>query len=71
MKRKTTISEKIGGRHWGDIDPFLQLGGVDIHHFICISCGNVAAYQVKFAFEGFGSRRRKRRQAQGAASSGS
>jgi hypothetical protein len=59
MQRKTTISEKIGGRHWGDIDPFLQLGGVDIHHFVCISCGNVAAYQVKFEFEGFGKKRRR------------
>jgi hypothetical protein len=60
MQRKTAISEKIGGRHWGDVDPFLQLGGVDIHHFICISCGNVAAYQLKFEFEGFGKKRRPR-----------
>lgn len=59
MQRKTAISEKIGGRHWGDIDPFLQLGGVDIHHFVCISCGNVAAYQVKFEFAGFGKNRRQ------------
>ena len=59
MQRKTTIAEKTGHRHWGDIDPFLKLGGINIHHFICISCGNVSAYQVKFEFEGFGGRRRR------------
>ncbi|MFZ9889732.1 MAG: hypothetical protein ACO3JL_19730 [Myxococcota bacterium] len=57
MQRKTTIREAAGSRHWGDIDPFLKLGGVDIYHFICISCGNVSAYQVKFEFEGFGKKR--------------
>lgn len=53
MQRKTAIGEQPGSRHWGDVEPFLQLGGVDIHHFICIGCGNVAAYQVKFEFTGF------------------
>lgn len=47
MQRKTTISERPQNRHWGDSDPFLSLGKVDIHHFICVACGNVAAYQVK------------------------
>lgn len=59
MQRKTAIREDPGARHWGDVDPFLKLGGVDIHHFICISCGNVSAYQVKFEFEGFAKRRRR------------
>ncbi len=61
MERKTTIAEKAGYRHWGDVDPFLKLAGLDIHHFICISCGNVSAYQVKFEFEGFGGTRESRR----------
>lgn len=46
MQRKTAISERTGGRYWGDIDPFLALGQMDIHHFICAVCGNVSAYQV-------------------------
>lgn len=54
MQRKTAIQERTGGRHWGDIDPFLRLGGVDIHHFVCIHCGNISAYQIKFVFPGFG-----------------
>ena len=60
MERKTTIKERTGARHWGDIDPFLRLGGVDIQHFICIRCGNVAAYQIKFHFPGFGKGRKTR-----------
>ena len=59
MQRKTAIHESVGSRHWGDVDPFLQLGGIDIHHFICISCGNISAYQVRFEFEGFKRRRRR------------
>ncbi|MCC7110932.1 MAG: hypothetical protein IT382_16685 [Deltaproteobacteria bacterium] len=62
MQRKTAISEGVGNRHWGDVDAFLQLGGVDIYHFICISCGNVSAYQVKFEFEGFKKKKRPRPQ---------
>ena len=54
MQRKTAIQERTGARHWGDIDPFLRLGGVDIHHFVCVACGNVSAYQIKFEFPGFG-----------------
>lgn len=46
MQRRTAISERTGGRYWGDIDPFLALGQMDIHHFICAVCGNVSAYQV-------------------------
>ena len=53
MQRKTAIQERAGGRHWGDIDPFLRLGGVDIHHFVCAACGNISAYQIKFEFPGF------------------
>jgi hypothetical protein len=59
MQRKTTISEGVGNRHWGDVDPFLQIGGVDIHHYICVSCGNVSAYQEKFQFEGFKKKKRR------------
>jgi hypothetical protein len=46
MQRKTAISERTGGRYWGDIDPFLALGTVDIQHYICVVCGNVSAYQI-------------------------
>jgi hypothetical protein len=60
MQRKTSISEGVGNRHWGDVDPFLQIGGVDIHHYICVSCGNVSAYQEKFEFEGFKRKKKKR-----------
>ena len=63
MQRKTAIADRVGGRHWGDIDAFLQLGGVDIHHFICLSCGNVSAYQMKFEFEGFKKKKKKKRSA--------
>ena len=59
MSRKTAISEAAGARHWGDVEPFLQLGGVDIHHYICVSCGNVSAYQVKFEFQGFNKKKRR------------
>ncbi|MEW5854370.1 MAG: hypothetical protein AB2A00_36685 [Myxococcota bacterium] len=47
MQRKTTISEKPSHRYWGDIDPFLNLGEINIMHFICVACGNVSAYQLK------------------------
>ena len=47
MQRKTAISEKPSHRHWGDSDPLLSLGQTDIHHFICVACGNISAYQVK------------------------
>ena len=60
MQRKTAIGEGVGSRHWGDVDPFLQIGGVDIHHYICVSCGNVSAYQEKFQFEGFKKKKKKR-----------
>ena len=59
MRRKTAIAEGVGGRHWGDVDPFLKLGGVDIYHYICISCGNVSAFQEKFVFEGFKRKKKK------------
>ena len=47
MQRRTAISERTGGRFWGDIDPYLSLGSVDIMHFICVVCGNISAYQLK------------------------
>lgn len=47
MQRKTAIRERAGQRYWGDVNPFLSLGEVDIHHFICVVCGNISAYQVK------------------------
>lgn len=59
MQRKTAIGEGVGSRHWGDVDPFLQIGGVDIHHYICLSCGNVSAYQEKFVFEGFKKKKKR------------
>jgi hypothetical protein len=47
MQRKTAIRERTGARYWGDIDPYLNLGAVDIQHFICVVCGNISAYQLK------------------------
>jgi acetyl-CoA carboxylase carboxyltransferase component len=47
MQRKTAISEKPSHRYWGDVDPFVVLGESNIHHFICVACGNVSAYQMK------------------------
>lgn len=47
MQRKMAISERVASRHWGDADPFLALGEVDIHQFICVACGNISCYQVK------------------------
>ena len=47
MQRKTAIRERTGARYWGDIDPYLNLGNVDIQHFICVVCGNISAFQLK------------------------
>lgn len=48
QKRKTAIKEAVDSHYWGEVDPFLSLGDVSIHHFICASCGNVSAYQLFF-----------------------
>ena len=47
MQRKTSIRERTGARYWGDIAPNLSLAKIDIHHFICVVCGNISAYQVR------------------------
>lgn len=44
--RRMVIHEKPQSRHWGDADPFLELGDCRIHQFICIVCGNVGAYAL-------------------------
>lgn len=48
QKRKTAIKESVASHYWGEVDPFLQLGDVSIHHFMCQSCGNISAYQLYF-----------------------
>jgi hypothetical protein len=48
QKRKTAIKEAVNSRYWGDVDPFLILGDIQIHHFICGTCGNISAYQLYF-----------------------
>jgi hypothetical protein len=47
MQRKVAIHERPKQRHWGDMNPALRLGDIDVHHFICVACGNISAYQVK------------------------
>ncbi|MFH1809454.1 MAG: hypothetical protein ABIJ09_11965 [Pseudomonadota bacterium] len=48
QKRKTAIKEGVNSHYWGEIDPFLSLGDVNIHHFLCQSCGNISAYQLYY-----------------------
>ena len=47
-RRKTAIKEAVNSHYWGEVDPFLQLGDRQIHHFLCLTCGNVNAYQLYF-----------------------
>jgi hypothetical protein len=40
------IREGVNTRFWGDDKPHLNIGGVEIHHYMCIKCGNVSSYQL-------------------------
>ncbi|MCB9653827.1 MAG: hypothetical protein H6729_06825 [Deltaproteobacteria bacterium] len=49
MERRTSIPEAAGRRYWGDVEPYVYVGDSEIHHFICTSCGNLTAIQLREA----------------------
>ena len=45
MERKSIIREGMNARFWGDSNPGLRLGGMELHQYVCIVCGTGNAYQ--------------------------
>ena len=44
MERRVPIMEQQGARHFGDYVPYLRVGNIEIHRYVCFKCGHCETF---------------------------